>query len=258
MKKFILLLSAVFVSVSCSEKVEIDPKFAFTTMVKRASMEKNYPNGFFLMGFMAEKNHRGLLTGKKAGKYIKQIEALYPNGKIVNIRPRAEYGEDKGNIWNGYLLVGKEHLQTLWLASDMNHHNAKMPPMGTYTFKVTAADGAISSTQSTFEPKNDDPVQGYPTEIRFNADSRTIRWKGTTGQMSYRLYVFEGKMGEMEDWSKMVYDTTSVLIPDTSHKLPEKVELEKGKSYYILAEAYNPPYFHLQDKKGEIAEFKLD
>jgi len=53
-----------------------------------------------------------------------------------------------------------------------------------------------------------------------------------------------------------VYDTSYTIIPNNKYLLP-KDKFDKGK-YYLYVEAYNPPFFNLQDRDDEIGYFNIE
>ncbi|HOJ50896.1 MAG TPA: hypothetical protein PKW55_08810 [Spirochaetota bacterium] len=252
MRTVLLILIFILSMLSCSKSEVYNIKLPFVTILKRASLYNKYPGGFLQIGFMIDKEGKGLINSEDDLSKIKSIK-VSNSIKEYHIEKKS-FGMINSSEFNGYIKIGNLK-QYMFIVSDLNFNEDNVPN-GNYLFSIETVDGRIYTQNVNFTLNKSKNVSGFPENIKVNQNTLEVSWKGTKNHASYRLYVFKGKKGIVEDWSSLVFDTSYIILPDTSIVLPRD-KFSKG-DYYIYVEAYNPPFFNLQDKDDHIGLFTIE
>jgi len=251
MRVISFLLIFLFYLISCSGNEKLNIKLPFVTILKRASLDLKYPKGFLQMGLMIEKEGKGLLNTEKDFEKIKSIRII--NQEKTYIIEKKPFGMKSATEFNGYIRIG-DLKQYMFIFSDFSYNEANAP-RGVYKFIVEDIHGNLTTRELEFN-LDKSSLEGYPKSIKVDIKTMEVSWRPITGATSYRIYVFKGDKGIVEDWSSLVYDTSYTIIPNNKYLLP-KDKFDKGK-YYLYVEAYNPPFFNLQDRDDEIGYFNIE
>ncbi len=268
MKKIltVLLLFMTIVLVQCGgEKIQLKAVNATMKLTRRPSLEGPgglVPRGLLSFTVMVQNEKGEAITDHKL---VKPIVVNDPQGKLYKVIKNSSLGMETRSYWNGFFTYGKELKMLVWLGLDFIYDVDSQPATGEYEFIVTSKSGHKSRVKTTFKGQKEDPIKGFPENIKYHQETRTVTWKGTTGQNSYRINVIEGEMGRRVDWSKLVFSSSwgNEVIKTEKFIIPKQVNLEKGKKYHILVTATDSPdgkavndnYVHTQDQPEHLAIF---
>lgn len=256
----VFAVAAVFMTVpmlsGCSS-TELEPQFFYTSLVRRASMMDEYPDGFFQFGLMAAKKGSGLLTAEQAKERVESIAVHAPDGTTYELDPAVEFDFSGEEAWQGYIPMGEEK-HAAWIYADLNYSAADPPPAGEYELELTSASGEVSTQKGNFRYDGEETMEGFPTNVAYEQDSRTLSWDAPEGDgIRYRVFALAGDKSE-DDWSQMVYASSPGQIPRSEHRIPDHVEFESGRQYYFIVEAWQLPFFHIQDLEEEKVSFTAE